>query len=120
MCDSKKSFFFKEQEAIRLLSKLAGIKVLTLSELPIADFLFQKYKRNAIVYKLLLAADKFMKEIKQRGFTYNVSWPFTINKEKVKKATTGFSKYIYQKKLDKACFNTIWRFQNRRAAADKV
>ena len=73
MCDSKKSFFFKEQEAIRLLSKLAGIKVLTLSELPIADFLFQKYKRNAIVYKLLLAADKFMKEIKQRGFTYNVS-----------------------------------------------
>ena len=63
MCDCKKSFFFKEQEAIRLLSKLAGIKVLTLSELPIADFLFQKYKRNAMVYKLLLAADKFMKEI---------------------------------------------------------
>ena len=63
VCDSKKSIFFKEQEAIRLLSKLAGIKVLTLSELSIADFLFQKYKRNAIVYKLLLAGDKFMKEI---------------------------------------------------------
>ena len=40
MCDSKKWKFIEEQEARRLLSKLTGIKVPILTELPIANILF--------------------------------------------------------------------------------
>ena len=39
-CDGKKSIFFKEPEARELLSKLIGIKVQILSDLPIANILF--------------------------------------------------------------------------------
>ena len=39
VCDSKKSIFIKEQEA-RGLSKLTGLTVLILSNLPIANPLF--------------------------------------------------------------------------------
>ena len=55
---------------------------------------------SAIVNKLLLARDKCMP-----GFTYNVCGPFTRNKERIKKfKETGDSRYIYQSKLNKACF----------------
>ena len=38
-------------------------------------------------------------------FTYNASGPFTRNKERVQKfKETGDSRYIYQNKLDKVCF----------------
>ena len=40
VCDSEKSKFIKDQEARRLLSKFTGIKVLILSDLPIANILF--------------------------------------------------------------------------------
>ena len=48
---------------------------------------------NDIVNKFLLAVDKFMPEIhlKQPGFTYSASGPFTKNKERIQK-------------FDKACF----------------
>ena len=62
---------------------------------------------SAIVNKLLLAGDKCMPEmhLKQPGFTYNVCGPFTRNKERIKKfKETGDSRYIYQSKLNKACF----------------
>ena len=51
---------------------------------------------NEIVNKLLLAGDKFMPEmyLRQPGFTYRI--------QKFKE--TGDSWYIYQNKLDKACF----------------
>ena len=64
---------------------MTGIKVSTLSDLPILSTLFSNYKTNAIVDKLLLAGDKFMPEmhLKQPGFTY--SGPFTKNRERIKK-----------------------------------
>ena len=42
---------------------------------------------NEIVNKLLLAGDKFMPEmhLKQPGFTYSASGPFTKKKERIKK-----------------------------------
>ena len=42
---------------------------------------------NNIINKFLLAGDKFMPEmhLKQPGFTYSASGPFTKNKERIKK-----------------------------------
>ena len=73
VCDSKKSKFIKKQEARGIISKLTGIKVLILNDLPIANILFYKYKTNAVVNKLLLAGDKFMPGIhlRQPRFTYS-------------------------------------------------
>ena len=68
VCDSKKSKFFKQLEASRLLSSL-GIKTAL----------------SKIVNKLLLAGDKSMPEIhlRQPGFTYSACGQFTkkTNKE---------------------------------------
>ena len=60
VCNSKKLKFIKEQEATRLLCKLTGIKVSTLSDLSIANILFEKHKMNEIVNKLSLAGNKFI------------------------------------------------------------
>ena len=59
--------FIKEQEARGLLSNLAGIKLLILS-----DYI------NEIINKLLLAGDKFMSEmhLKQPEFTCSPCGPF--------------------------------------------
>ena len=45
------------------------------------------YKMNEIVNKFLLAGNKVMPEIylKQPGFTYSASRPFTKNKERIQK-----------------------------------
>ena len=62
---------------------------------------------NEIVNKLLLAGDKFMPEmhLKQPGFTYSASGPFTKNKERIKKILkTEDTNYIYKNELGKACF----------------
>ena len=83
---------------------------------------------NAIVNKFLLAGDKFMPEmyLRQPGFTYNACGPFTKKKERIKKfKQTGDSRYIYQSKLNKACFqhdmaSGDFKDLNRRTAADKV
>ena len=59
---------------------------------------------NVIVNKLLLAGDRFMPEMHLR-FAYIACGPFTKNKERIRKSEeTGDSRYIYQKQLDKACF----------------
>ena len=43
--------------------------------------------------------------LRQSGFTYSACVPFAKNKERIKKLKeTGDSRYIYQNKLDKACF----------------
>ena len=83
---------------------------------------------NAITNKFLLAGDNFMPEMHLRhpGFTYSACRSFTKNKERIKKfKETGDSRYIYQNKLDKACFQhdmAYGRFKdlNRRTAADKA
>ena len=82
---------------------------------------------NEIANNFLLAGDKFMPEIhlRQPEFTYTTCEPFTKNKEQIKNfKETGDSKYIYQNKLDKACFQhdmAYGRFKdlNRRSFADK-
>ena len=62
---------------------------------------------NEIVSKVLLAGAKFIPEmhLRQTEFTYSAYEPFTKNKERIPKfKETGDSRYIYQNKLDKACF----------------
>ena len=43
--------------------------------------------------------------LRQPGFTYSACGPFTKNKKRINKIKeTGDSRYIYQNKLDRACF----------------
>ena len=73
---------------------------------------------NERVYNFLLAGDKFTSEmhLKQLGFTYSACWPFTKNKERIKKFNeTGDTSYIYKNELDKTLINLsawfgLWRF----------
>ena len=46
VCDSIKSSFIKEQEAIGLLSKLTGIKVPIVSDLHIVNIFLKKQKNE--------------------------------------------------------------------------
>ena len=72
--------------------------------------------------------DKFMPEmhLRQPGFTYSACGPFTKNKERIiKYKETGYSRYIYQNELDKACFQHDmtygdFKYLNSRTFADKV
>ena len=41
---------------------------------------------------------------RQPGFTYSACGPFTKNEGKKNIKETGDSRYIYQKELNKACF----------------
>ena len=107
ICNSKKSKFINQQEAKGLLRKL-GIKT-PLSRIPIlGDVLFwMQIKMNEIIYKFLLADDKFMPEmhLKQPGFTYSTCGPFIKNKERIQKfKDTGDTCYIYRNKSDEAYF----------------
>ena len=59
------------------------------------------------VNKFLLAGDKFMLEmhLRQPGFTNSACGLFTKRKQRIQKLKeTGQSRYIYQSKLKKACF----------------
>ena len=63
---------------------------------------------NDIINKFLLVGDTFMREmhLRQPGFTHSACGPFTKNKERIQKLKqTGYSRYIYQNELDKACFH---------------
>ena len=83
---------------------------------------------NKIVNKFLLTEDTFMSEMHLRrlGFTCSASWPFTKNKERIRKfQQTGNLRYIYQNRVDKACFQhdmTHGDFKDlpRRTTSDKV
>ena len=54
---------------------------------------------NEIVNKFLLAGDKFMPEmhIKQPGFTYSASGPFTKNKERIQQIQKQKRQAIFTK-----------------------
>ena len=81
VCKIKKSRFIKEQEAKGLLSNL-GIKT-PLIKIPLLNVFFQmRIKMNEIINKFLLEGDEFMPEmhLKQPGFIYSASGPFTKNK----------------------------------------
>ena len=80
---------------------------------------------NAIVNQFLLAGDKIIPEmhLRQPGFTYSACGPFTKNKERMGNFTeTGDSRYIYQNKLDKACFQHDMAYGDFKdlTAADKL
>ena len=82
---------------------------------------------NGIVNKYLLAGDTFLSEmhLKQPGFTYSASVPFTKNKQRIQKCMqTGDTNYLYRTDLDKACFQydmAYGKFRDleRRAQSDK-
>ena len=62
---------------------------------------------NKIVSTFLLAEDDFMSEIplRQQESIYITCGPFTKSKKRIKTfKERGDSRYIYQNKLDKACF----------------
>ena len=61
---------------------------------------------NKIVNKFLFAGDKFMPEmhLRQPGFTYSVCGLFTKRRRIQKFKETEDLKHIYQKEIDKVCF----------------
>ena len=83
---------------------------------------------NTIANILLLAGEKFMSEmhLKQPGFTYIAFGAFAKNNKRIKQfKETGYSRYIYQKELEKYCFQHDvaygdFKGLNKRAVADKV
>ena len=83
---------------------------------------------NEIINKFLLADDKFIPKmhLKQPGFTYNASGPFTKNKERIQKfKDTGDTSYIRKNELDKTCFQQDMAYGDfkdlaKRTIADKV
>ena len=80
---------------------------------------------NQIVNKLLSAGDKLMPEmhLRQPGFTYDASEPFTKNKKRKEKfKETVNLRYIYQGKLTKACFQHDMTYgdSTRKADSDKI
>ena len=67
----------------------------------------QRIKMNDTVNNFLLVGDKFMPEmhLKQLGFSYSASGPFTKNKQIIEKfMQTGNTDFIYRNELDKECF----------------
>ena len=65
----------------------------------VGPLLFQRYKMNEIVNKILLAEDNFIPEMHLR------KPGFTKNKERIQKFKEMRDwRYIYQNELDKACF----------------
>ena len=76
---------------------------------------------NEVVNNFLLAGDKFMPEmhLKQHGFSFSASGPFTKNKERV------YTSYIYKIELSMTCFQHEMAFGDfkdleRRTGFDKV
>ena len=61
---------------------------------------------DKIIIKVLLTGDKLMPELhlKQLGFTYSASGPFTKHHERIQKfGETGNLKHLCRSELDKAC-----------------
>ena len=83
---------------------------------------------NEIINKFLLPEDTIMPEMHKRqpGFIYSACRTFTKNKERIQKfKEAGDSRYIYQNKLDKACFQHGMAYEDfkdltRRTASGKI
>ena len=74
MCDSKKSRFSKAKKASGLLSSLGTKTPFSKIDL-VGPLLFERYKMNEIVNKILLVGDNFMPEMHLRKprFTYRLA-----------------------------------------------
>ena len=83
---------------------------------------------NKIVNRLSLTTNKFMSEthLKHPGFVYSFGGSFTKKiKRNRRSKEAGDSRYTYQNKLDKGCFQHDKAYGNfkdwpRRTASDKV
>ena len=83
---------------------------------------------NKIVNRLSLTSNKFMSEthLKHPGFVYSFGGSFTKKiKRNRRSKEAGDSRYTYQNKLDKGCFQHDKAYGNfkdwpRRTASDKV
>ena len=83
---------------------------------------------NEFINKFLLVGDKFMSEmhLKQPGFTYGTSGPFTKNKERIEKCMqTGNTDSIYKNELYKSCFQKDMAYRKskdliKRTQSDRV
>ena len=67
-----------------------------------------------IVNRFLLAGYKLMSEmhLRQLWFTYSASGPFKKNNERIQTfKETGDPRYIYQNKLNKACFQNDMTYE---------
>ena len=64
--------------------------------------------------------------LRQSGFTYSASGPFTKSRERIQKfKETGDSQYLHQNELDRACFQHDMAYEDfkdltRRRASDKI
>ena len=81
---------------------------------------------NTTINKFLLAEDKFMPgmHLRQPGSMYSACGPFTKKTKKEFKETRNV-RYIYQNKLEKACFQndiaySAYKDLPGRTASDKV
>ena len=50
--------------------------------------------------------------LREPGFTCSACGPFAKNKEIQKFKETGYSRYIYQNKLDEACFQLDMTYED--------
>ena len=81
---------------------------------------------NETVNKILLGGDKFMPEMHLTKPAFTACGPFTKNKEIIQKfKETGDSRYIYQNKLDKVCFQHDFAYADfkdltRRTTSDNI
>ena len=79
---------------------------------------------NEIVNKPLLVGNTFMPEmhLKQAGFTYSASGPFTRNKESIEKfMKTGNTDFIYRNELGKKlALNMIWLMVNQKTQQKEI
>ena len=91
-------------------------------------FYSKVHKTNEIITTFLLAGDKFMPEmhLRQPGFNYSASGPFTKNKERIEKFMQTRNKdFIYKNELDKTCFQNDMAYAKakdlvRRIQSDKI
>ena len=72
---------------------------------------------NEIVYKVLLAGDKFISEmhLKQPGFTYGAYGSSTKNKKRIQNID-----HIYKNDLGKACFQHDMAFGKYKDLAKRI
>ena len=83
---------------------------------------------NETVNNFLLSGDKLISGIhlRQPGFTYSACGSFTRNRKRIQKSKyAGDSQYIYENKLDKACFQHDMAYRDfkkltRRIVSDKI
>ena len=127
VCGANKWNFIGEQQAKGLLSNLSIRTPLSKVAL-LGDILFENYKMNYIINKVLLTGHKIMPEmhLRQPQFTYSAGGPFTNDKQRIQKfMSKEDTNYIYKNELEKDYFAHYAAYSDsngvaKRTTADKV